>query len=94
MRDAQKADSAGGKLPTMTPAKRKQDLESPNGTFSTLMDATALLKDEILVVIGHVESLGTGSSVLLVQGRVKLKMAVMGTQLRLRWRTSKPAWIT
>ena len=63
MRDAQEADSVGARLPTMTPAKRKQDLESPNGTFSTLTDAISLLKDEVQVVMGHIESLGVGSSV-------------------------------
>ena len=63
MRDAQKADAAGANLPTMTPAKRKQDLESPNGTFATLTDAVSLLKDEVKVVMDHVESLGVGSSV-------------------------------
>ena len=63
MKDAQEVDSARAELPNMTPAKRKQDLESPNGTFSTLTDTIALLKDEILVVIGHVKSLGAGSLV-------------------------------
>ena len=64
MRDAQEADSAGAKLPTMTPAKRKKDLESPNGTFSTLTDAVGLLKEEVSAVLDHVETLGgIGSSV-------------------------------
>ena len=47
----------------MTPAKHRKDLESPNGTFSTLADAISLLKEEILAVIGHVEALGAGSSI-------------------------------
>ena len=64
MKDAQDAGSAGAKLPTMTPAKRKKDLESPNGTFSTLTDAVGLLKEEVSVVLEHVEALGgIGSSV-------------------------------
>ena len=63
MKEAQEANTAGANIPTMTPAKRRKDLESPNGTFSTLSEAVALLKDEILVVVGHVKSLGTGSSV-------------------------------
>ena len=63
MRDAQAADSAGAKLPTMTPAKRKKDLESPNGTFSTLTDSIALLKAEVEILMGHMESLGVGSLV-------------------------------
>ena len=58
LRDAQAADAAGSRMPTMTPAKRKKDLESPNGTFSTLNDAISLLKEEIRVVLGHAESLG------------------------------------
>ena len=45
----------------MTPAKWRKDLESPNGTFFNLTDTVSLLKEEILVVIGHVETLGTGS---------------------------------
>ena len=63
LKDAQDADTAGSRIPTMTPTKRRKDLESPNGTFSTLMDAISLLKEEISVVIGHVESLGAGSSI-------------------------------
>jgi len=63
MKEAQEANTAGANIPTMTPAKRRKDLESPNGTFSTLSDAVALIKDEILVVERHIESLGTGSSV-------------------------------
>ena len=43
--DAQDADTAGSRIPTMTPAKRRKDLESPNGTFSTLTDAISLLKE-------------------------------------------------
>ena len=66
MKNTQEADTAGAKLPTMTPAKHKKDLESPNGMISTLMDAVALLKDEILVVIGHVETLRAGSSMITV----------------------------
>ena len=62
-KDAQDADTAGARISTMTPAKCKKDLESPNGTFSTLTDAISLLKEEVLVVIGHVETLGTGSLV-------------------------------
>ena len=62
-KDAQDADTAGARLPTMTPAKRKKDLESPNGTFSNLTDAMALLKEEVRIVMSHVESLGVGSSV-------------------------------
>ena len=50
-------------MPTMTLAKRKKDLNSPNETFSTLTDAVNLLKEEILVVLGHAESLG-GESML------------------------------
>ena len=63
LKDAQEADTAGAMIPTMTPAKQKKDLESPNETFSTLSDAVALLKDEILVVISHMETLGVGSSI-------------------------------
>ena len=63
LRDAQEADTVGAKIPTMTPAKRRKDLESPNGTFSTLTDALSLLKEEIAAVLGHVESLGAGSSI-------------------------------
>ena len=63
LKDAQDADTAGSKIPTMTPAKRRKDLESPNETFSTLTDAVSLLKVEILVVIEHVEALGADSSI-------------------------------
>ena len=62
-KDAQDADTAGSKIPTMTPAKRKKDLESPNGTFSTLMEAMSSLKDKVLRVLDHVETLGVGSLV-------------------------------
>ena len=62
-KDAQDADTAGARLPTMTPAKRKKDLESPNGTFSTLTDAVSLLKEEVCATLGYVETLGIGSSV-------------------------------
>ena len=37
MKEAQEANTAGARLPTMTPAKRRKDLESPNGTLSTLL---------------------------------------------------------
>ena len=63
LKEAQEAHATGASLPTMTPAKRRKDLESPNGTFSTLLDALDLLKEEISVVMSHVESLGEGSSV-------------------------------
>ena len=63
MREAQEANTVGASLPTMTPAKRRKDLESPNGTFFTLSDAVSLLKDKILVMMGHVKTLGVGSSV-------------------------------
>ena len=63
IKEAQEASTAGASVPTMTPAKRRKDLESPSGIFSTLPDAVSLLKDEILVMMGHVESLGNGSSV-------------------------------
>ena len=58
MKEAQEANTTGASVPTMTPAKRRKDLESPNGTFSTLTDAVSLLKDEIAVVEAHVDSLG------------------------------------
>ena len=61
LRDAQAADTAGAKMPTMTPAKRKKDLASPTGTFSTLTDAVALLMEEVRIVLGHTEALGGGS---------------------------------
>ena len=63
LRDAQEADTVGSKIPTMTPAKCKKELESPNGTFSTLTDAVSLLKEEVLAVITHVDALGAGSSI-------------------------------
>ena len=63
LRDAQEADTVGSKIPTMTPAKRKKDLESPNGTFSTLTDTGSLLKEEVSAMIAHVEALGAGSSI-------------------------------
>ena len=63
MKEAQEANTTGASIPTMTPAKRRKDLESPNGRFSTLLDAVALLKDEILVMVGQIKTLGAGSSV-------------------------------
>ena len=44
LKDAQDADTAGSRIPTMTPAKQRKDLESPNGTFSNLTDGLGLLK--------------------------------------------------
>ena len=61
LKEAQDAGTAGARMPTMTPTKRRKDLESPNGMFSNFTDAVSLLKDKILVVISHVETLGTGS---------------------------------
>ena len=63
LREAQEASTTGAKMPTMTPAKRRKDLESPTGTFSNLTDAVNLLKDEVAAVLNHVEALGVGSSV-------------------------------